>query len=156
MRRLKSLVTGEDGAELIEFAGAATFFLTLIFGVIEFCLVMFGNNFVAMAAQQGTRYAMVRGNDWTSVCATVTSYDCQATTADVQNYILAQPHPGMTLTASNIAVTWLTTDSTGSACTASARGCRVQVTVSYNYVLHIPFITGSEPLSSTSIETIQD
>lgn len=113
MRRVKKRICEEDGAELVEFAAAATIFLTLIFGIIEFSLALYSDNFIAMAAQQGSRYAMVRGADWTSSCASVSSFDCQATTANVQNYILAQPHGGVNLAASNITVTWLTTTATG-------------------------------------------
>jgi Flp pilus assembly pilin Flp len=75
MRSVKSLVCDEDGAEVVEFALAAMIFFTLIFGIIEFCLVIYAGNSVAIAAQQGTRYAMVRGSDWTSSCASVSSYD---------------------------------------------------------------------------------
>jgi len=145
MRRVKSLVCDEDGAELVEFALSATIFFTLIFGIMEFCLVIYADNFVAIAAQQGTRYAMVRGSDWTSSCA-----------ADVQNYELSLAHPGLNLEASNITVTWLTTTAAGSACTKYSQGCQVEVTVSYPFQLNIPFFSTSIPLSSTSIATIQD
>jgi Flp pilus assembly protein TadG len=156
MRRVKSLVCDEDGAELVEFALSATIFFTLIFGIMEFCLVIYADNFVAIAAQQGTRYAMVRGSDWTSPCASVSSYGCKATTADVQNYELSLAHPGLNLVASNITVTWLTTTATGSACTKYSQGCQVEVTVSYPFQLNIPFFSTSLPLSSTSIATIQN
>jgi Flp pilus assembly protein TadG len=156
MRRLKSLIKGEDGTELVEFAIAVTFFLTMIFGVVESCLAMFGSNFVAMAAQEGTRYAMVRGSDWINACTTVTQLSCAATSTNVTNYILAQPHPGMNLTASNITVTWMTTNAAGNTCAQYAQGCQVKVKVSYTYPLQIPFVSASWPLSSTSIETIQD
>jgi Flp pilus assembly protein TadG len=155
MRRVKSLVCDEDGATLVEFALAATIFFTLIFGIIEFCLVIYASNSVAIAAQQGTRYAMVRGSDWTSSCASVSSYDCQATAADVQNYILGQAG-GPNLEASNITVTWLTTTAAGSTCTQYSQGCQVEVKVSYPFQLSIPFFSTSIALSSTSIETIQD
>ena len=157
MRRVKSLVCDEDGAELVEFALSATIFFTLIFGIMEFCLVIYADNFVAIAAQQGTRYAMVRGSDWTSSCATTTSYGCKVTSpTDVQNYVLSLPHPGVNLVASNITVTWLTTTAAGSACTKYSQGCQVEVTVSYPFQLNIPFFSTSIPLSSTSIATIQD
>jgi Flp pilus assembly protein TadG len=156
MRRVKSLVCDEDGAELVEFALAATIFFTLIFGIIEFCLVIYAGNCVAIAAQQGTRYAMVRGSDWTSSCASVSSYGCKATKLDVQNYELGLAHPGLNLTASNITVTWLTTTAAGSTCTQYSQGCQVEVKVSYPFQLNIPFFSTSITLSSTSIETIQD
>ena len=73
MRRLKRLIRDEEAAELVEFALAAGIFFTLIFGIIEFCLAIYAGSFVAFAAQQGTRYAMVRGSDWTGSCASTSS-----------------------------------------------------------------------------------
>jgi Flp pilus assembly protein TadG len=161
MRRLKSLVRDEIASELLEFALASSIFFTMIFGIIEFCLVTYAAGFVAFAAQQGTRYAMVRGSDWTTSCASVTSYACKVTTpANVQNYILSLPHPSINLTASNINVTWPGTTaagaSTGCASDPYGQGCQVKVIVSYTFILHIPFFSTSIPLSSTSIETIQN
>ena len=161
MRRLKSLARDEEASELLEFALASSIFFTLIFSIIEFCLVSYSAGFVAYAAQQGTRYAMVRGSDWTSSCASVSSYGCKVTTpTNVQNYILNLPHPGMNLTASNINVTWPGTTATGATAGCASnpygQGCQVKVIVSYTFVLRIPFFTTSIPLTSTSIETIQN
>lgn len=159
MQRVMSLVCDEDGSQLVEFALAATIFFTLIFGVIEFSLAIYAGNFVAIAAQQGTRYAMVRGGDWTNSCATVSSYSCEATAANVQQYILNQPHPSLNLTANNIAsivtVTW---PGTSTACTANpkAQGCPVEVQISYPFQLNLPYYSPSITITSTSIETIQN
>jgi Flp pilus assembly protein TadG len=156
MRRVKVIACEEEGSEILEFAVAATIFLTLFFGIIEFSLALYTENFIAMAAQQGTRYAMVRGSDWTGTCASVTSYGCQATAANVQNYILSKAPGGVNLTASDITVTWLTATATGSACNQYSQGCQIKVAVSYPFQLHIPFFSPTIQLSSTSIETIQD
>jgi Flp pilus assembly protein TadG len=157
MRRVKSLASDEDGAELVEFALSATILFAMIFGIIQFSLLMFAGNFVAIAAQQGTRYAMVRGSDWTIPCAAVSSYDCEVNTPTmVQNYILSQPHPGLNLKASNITVTWPTTTASGATCVQYSQGCQVEVKVSYPFKLSIPLFSASFPLTSTSIETIQD
>jgi len=156
MRRLKSLVCDEDAAEIVEFALAAMIVFILIFGIIQFSLVMYTSSFVATAAQQGTRYAMVHGSLWSSPCPSASSYSCRASATDVQNYILGLTHPGINLTASNITVTWLTTTATGSTCAQYSQGCQVKVDVSYTYPLNIPFFSAFVPLSSTSIETIQD
>jgi hypothetical protein len=121
---------------------------------------MYAGNFAAFAAEQGTRYAMVRGSDWTSGCASTSSYACKATQGNVQNYVLSLPHPGISLTASNVNVTWPGTTAAGvsPACTADAyaQGCEVKVIVSYTFKLNIPYFSASIPLSSTSMETIQD
>ncbi|MFZ1085194.1 MAG: TadE/TadG family type IV pilus assembly protein [Terracidiphilus sp.] len=161
MRKVKSLIFDEDGAEIMAFALSATVLFMLIFVIIELCLMCYAYNSVALAAQQGTRYAMVRGSDWTSACATTASFGCEATATNVQNYILNQPHPGINLTAAEISVTWPGTpvSGTNAACTANAyaQGCEVKVTVSYPFTWNIPFIKpGSKTLNSTSIETIQD
>jgi Flp pilus assembly protein TadG len=156
MQRLKSLVGNEDAAEIVEFALAATVFLTLLFGIIEFCMVLYAGGFVAYAAQEGTRYWMVRGSDWTTACSTTTIYGCKASASNVQNYILSLPHPGLSLVASDITATALTTTATGGSCVQYSQGCQVQVQVTYTFQLNIPFYSPNIPVSSTSIETIQD
>jgi Flp pilus assembly protein TadG len=156
MRRLKNLFRDEHAAELVEFALAATMFFTLVFGVVEFSLAMYADGFVAFAAQQGTRYAMVRGSDWKTACASVSSYGCKAAASDVQNYVLSLPHPGLTLTAANITPTWLQTTAAGDACVQYSQGCQVEVQVTYSLQMSLPFYSPAISLSSTSIETIQD
>ncbi len=156
MRRVKSLVCDEDASQVVEFAFASMIFFTMIFAMIEFCLAMYASNFVAYAAQQGARYASVRGEDWTSTCATTSSYGCKAITQTaVQNYVIGL---GGLLTASNITANWPLTTSSGSACPNGQyyQGCRVQVTVTYSFPLSIPMVNLSIPFNSTSEETIQD
>jgi Flp pilus assembly protein TadG len=160
MRRCKCLIRDEEGYELVEFAVVACIFFTLFFGIIEFCLALYAGNFAAFAAQQGTRYAMVRGSDWTASCASTNSYGCQATASNVQNYILSLKHPGLNLTASNIAVTWPGTTAAGAnpGCASNpyGQGCQVKVSVSYTFKLGLVKFSTSIPFSSTSIATIQD
>jgi Flp pilus assembly protein TadG len=158
MRRLKSLICDEDGAELAEFAIAATIFFGLFFGVITFCQVIYAGNMVAYAAQQGSRYAMVRGKDWTNPCATINSMACYTPIdgSGVQSFILSLPAPGPNFTASNITVTPLLTNEDGGACAAWTRGCRVTVLVSYPYQFSTMIFSKSISLTSTSTETIQD
>jgi len=160
MRRLKCLVRDEEASELVEFVLAVGIFLTLIFGIIEFCLAIYAGSFVAFAAQQGTRYAMVRGSDWTGSCASVSSYGCNATASNVQNYILSLQPPGLNLKATDIAATWpgTTADgaSAGCATVPNGQGCQVKVNVSYTFNLGIPHFAVGLPFSSTSIETIQN
>jgi Flp pilus assembly protein TadG len=53
----------ERGAALMEFAIAATVFLTALFGVIEFGRLLWTHNALRDAARRGARYAAVRKND---------------------------------------------------------------------------------------------
>lgn len=157
MQRLTSFVCKEGGSELVEFGIAAGIFFAILIGAFELCLAIYAGGFVAYAAQQGTRYAMVRGSDWTTACASASSFGCKASAANVQNYILSLPHPGLNLTANNITFTPLSATATGAACTPYAQGCQVEVKVSYSFSLSIPFFpAASVPLSSSSIETIQN
>ena len=64
MRRLKRLAGDEEAAELVEFAISAWILFMLLFGIIEFCILIYSESVVAYAAQQGARYWMVRGADW--------------------------------------------------------------------------------------------
>jgi len=156
MRSIKNIVCDEDGSELVEFAFSFVILFSLVFAIIQFCLAVYAANFVAFAAQQGSRYAMVRGMDWPTACSSTVTSNCYASASDVQNYVLNLPHL-VHLQAGNITLTPLTTTSTGGACTTSKAGCRVQVKVSYTLPFNMPFFpTASVPLfTSTSIETIQ-
>jgi len=57
MRRINK--TKERGASLVEFSIAATVFLTIMFGVIEFGRALWTHNALADAARKGARYAVV-------------------------------------------------------------------------------------------------
>lgn len=164
----------EDGANLVEMALACTVFFAMLFGIIEFCLVFNCFNFVAEAAREATRYAVIRGSD---SCLPNTSFpncDLNSTTAGaLQTYVQGLGYPfaqSMTVSANWYAPTynesanppaasWSSTacvgatytDASGATLYCNAPGTQVQVTVSYAFPLHIPFWTsGSIPLSSTS------
>ena len=57
MRRINN--NKERGASLVEFSIAATVFLTIMFGVIEFGRALWTHNALADAARKGARYAVV-------------------------------------------------------------------------------------------------
>jgi len=73
---------GERGETLVEFAFAAVVFLTTIFVVIEFGIAVFKYNIISNLAQDGARWASVRG----ATSAAVQN----ATTTDVANYVQAR------------------------------------------------------------------
>jgi Flp pilus assembly protein TadG len=52
---------GERGETLIEFAFASVIFFMLIFGIIQFGIVIWNYNLVSNLAQEGARYAAVHG-----------------------------------------------------------------------------------------------
>ena len=156
MRGLKSLIRDEDGNDMVEFSFAATALMLLIFGIVEFSLFMNAGSFVRVAAKQGTRYWMVRGADWTTTpCNPVSSFDCEATPANVTSYVKSLPHPGLTTANILVTPTPMLVNVAGVPCAAYAQGCQVEVKVTYTFTLST-FWSASIPLTATSIETIQD
>ena len=55
----KQKKNGEEGASLMEFAIAATVFLTVLFAVVEFGRALWVHNALSDAARRGARYAVM-------------------------------------------------------------------------------------------------
>jgi len=55
------LAREEHGAELVEFALAASLLALILFGMLQWMFAMYAYHFTNYAAEQGTRFAMVRG-----------------------------------------------------------------------------------------------
>jgi Flp pilus assembly protein TadG len=59
MKQIKLFESNERGSTLVEFAIAATVFLTAVFGVIEFGRAVWVHNALTDAARRGARYAVL-------------------------------------------------------------------------------------------------
>lgn len=55
------------GATLVEFAFVAVLFVMVMFGILEFCLIVYTYNIVENAAREGARYGVVNVTDSTMV-----------------------------------------------------------------------------------------
>lgn len=166
LRKLKHAIRDERGSELLEFGLAATIFLTTVLCIADLSRAMYVYHFVTYAAQQGARFAVVRGNTWGSSCNTsappnfTIKYQCTASATDVQNFVQSIG----TVNSSNLAVstTWpgTTPDCTSgcSACsTTNAQGCMVKVKVTYSFKFITPFIQPtSVSFYGTSEKVIQE
>src|SRR5579862_6709464 len=95
------LVRGERGQTLVEFAISLVVFMMTIFGTIEFGQAVWHYNMVSDLAQEGARWASVRG---------ATSGTLQATAAQVQTYVQGR--------ALGLSVSVSTTSTSSGACTA--------------------------------------
>ncbi|HEY2468848.1 MAG TPA: TadE/TadG family type IV pilus assembly protein [Terracidiphilus sp.] len=143
---MRRLLRDERGGSLVETALSFLLMLLLMFGVIEGSLAVYSYHFLANAAHEGTRYAIVRGGGWGSACTGYASSGCIASTTDVANYVASRNFPGVNIVAANVCVQYLTATpgSATSACTASTTntnnrpGDIVQVTVNYPFKLSIP------------------
>ena len=148
MPRLFRLAREDRGAELVEFALTVGLLLLVLLGAFQWMLVMYCYHFTTYAAQQGTRFAMVRGNTWSENVATNCStsappnftmkYGCTASSGDIQNYVRSLATPGIDINNVTVNTTnsyvWPGTTLHGAVCSPSTgQGCLVKVTVSYTF-----------------------
>lgn len=151
----------EHGASLVEFAISSGTLFMAAFGIFEFAFAIYTYMFVISAAQQGARYAIVRGAHWGgTACASVNSFECNATSDDIQAYVRSLASPGIDAASVTVTTTWpqLNTDGNSTGCTdvANSPGCEVKIAVSYPFVFPLPFINTSDfTLTGTSEMTIQ-
>lgn len=159
----------EEGATLVETALALTVLFVLLFGIFDFSMGFFTYHYIAEAAREGARWAIVRGADsCTNTPDLSDACPSGATETEIGNYVKSLGYPGVN--ASNMTVkvyTWQYDTSTsswtpcgemsgGTVCNTPADvghvyGDSVQVTVSYKFPLSIPFWgTKTVPVRSTS------
>jgi Flp pilus assembly protein TadG len=90
MRQMqRRMARGERGQALVEFALASVVFLMTIFGTLQFGLMVWHYNMISNLAQEGARWASVRGSTSTIV---------NATSSDVQTFVDSRS-TGITVTA---------------------------------------------------------
>ena len=168
LTRLIRLFREERGSELVEFALTIPILLALFFGIMDFSRVMYCYHYVTYAAQEGARFAIVRGADWPNSCSTsappkfTETYACEAASSDVQNYVSSRMPPLIDPKAVTVTTTWPgTTPNCTSKCTAcspaNSQGCIVHVQVNYAFRFLLPFLPRSTVLgfSGTSEKVIQ-
>ncbi|MEA2259010.1 MAG: hypothetical protein QOJ51_1835 [Acidobacteriaceae bacterium] len=148
---------GESGSTLVETALSLMVFLTFIFGTMEVCLAAYTYHFISEAAREATRYAIVRGASYSTDCSGVSSAICTATggnnTGDIATFVQNLNFPGIDPNKMTVKSTWLT--GAGAACGIThgckAPGNQVQVIITYNFPLSVPFVPlNTWTLTSTS------
>jgi Flp pilus assembly protein TadG len=132
---------GESGSAIVEFAMASVMLFTLIFGIMAICLALYTYNVVSEAAREVGRYAIVRGSKCNSFS------DCpNVTQAQLQTYLQSIKWPGIdpnSLIIPTGGVVWPSGNENP--------GNPVQVTVTYQFPLNIPFVPKRTlSMSSTS------
>ena len=133
---------GEKGNSLIELAVTLPVLFGLIFCFIETCMLFYTYAMISNSARQGARYAMVRG----ASCPSTANPTCEATPAQVRAYVLGLGWPNV---GGGIVTPTVNYDGNESV------GSHVQVTVSYTFVINMPFVpTKAIAMSSTAKTTI--
>lgn len=83
----KQKKNGEEGASLMEFAIAATVFLTVLFAIVEFGRALWVHNALSDAARRGARYAVLhKATDIEDVKKIVVYGDLTETTPLLENF----------------------------------------------------------------------
>jgi len=170
---LQCFAREERGSNLVEFSLVATLLFLLLIGIIDCSLAFYSYHFVSSAAEEATRYAAVRGADWSSTCSTSAppnfslGYDCSASASDIQNYVQSLAPPGIVASSITIDTTssyvWpgTTPDCSTGPCTpcstnSNGQGCFVRVQVSYPFQFTLPLLPQSSlNLTATSEKVIQ-
>lgn len=157
----------ESGAELVEFAFASLILFALMFGIIDFSRAIYSYQFATYAAQEGARFAIVRGAVWKTACSTsappnfTMKYGCTASQTDVQNFVKNLTLPGMDRSKVTATTVWPgATPNCSSGCaactTAASKGCMVKVKVTYQFAFILPFLPRNAlSFSGTSEKVIQ-
>lgn len=150
----KRRLGAENGGTLIETALSISLLLIFIFGVIETSLALYSYHYIADAAREGTRYAMVRGATWGTQCASYSAAGCTASAQNIEDFVTNIGFPG--ISTSNLTVTPQCATAVGGTFTATITSCNaagdvIQVQVQYNFPFNVPFLTGRTiAMSSTS------
>jgi Flp pilus assembly protein TadG len=126
-KRQHRIVRGERGQALVEFAVASVVFLMTVFGTLQFGLMIWNYNMISNLAQEGARWASVRGSS-----STITN----ASSSDVQAFIDTRS-TGITVTSTT------TPDPVG------AQGTIVTVQVQTTFAP----LTGIVPMSTLTLSS---
>jgi Flp pilus assembly protein TadG len=141
---IRARLRGEEGQSLIEAAFSMMVLLMTVLGIMDMAMALYSYDFVADAAREGARYAIVHGSACTG---------CVATSSSIQTYVQNMGLVGIKPSDLTVTATW---PDTGSLCTPSLNPCNnqgnnVKVTVNYVFHLGIPLVPSSTlNLSSTS------
>lgn len=162
----------ERGATLVETALSMLILIGILFAVIQSSMAVYSYHYVANAAHETTRYAIVRGGSWTQTCdGTGTAGSgsgnsmCVASPEDIENYAATRGYPAIAISASDVCVEYYgstslpTTPTSLLSCTGNtgpnAPGNLVQVTITYPYSFVLPGIGSySYNFQSTSLMVI--
>ena len=106
-------LNGQRGETLVEFALGLTLFLATIFGILEFGVAVWQYNMLSDFAQEGARWAMIRGGSNATACTGIGTPPCKASMTDVENYVNSRS------VGLNVQVKTYSADATTKVCTTT-------------------------------------
>lgn len=144
MRGIRTLANrriagGEEGQAAVEFAMGASVLLMALIGMMKMSMAIYTYHFVAEAAREGSRFAMVRGSSCTQISPNLTPCPAAYDGSDTSAYVKSLTYPG--ISAANMTVTSSYAGyPTAIFCPCNNPGNLVTVTVQYAFPLSIPFM----------------
>lgn len=142
---------GEEGSSLVEMALSCLILIPVLFGIIQLTFALYCYHYSADAAREASRFAAVRGANCakflssSAYCSPTDADSAGATSNDVAQFVKQLGYPYSTTATTS--VKWCTKSLTGStswtSCSTTrnnSAGNQVQVTVTYNYPLVVPFL----------------
>jgi Flp pilus assembly protein TadG len=155
---------GEEGSAILETALSIVVLFTFLFGIMETGFALYSYHFIADAAREGARYAIVRGSTaGTTPCAAPGLATCIAQggtdTGDIATYVKTLGFPGINPSYMTVNSAW-SIYAHGTTCPVSppcnSPGNLVRVIVTYNFPLNLPFFPPKTfAMSSTAAMIIQ-
>lgn len=136
VKRLRK-IKDQNGAALVEFAIVLPLLLTLIFGMIEFSIMLYDKAMITNASREGARSGIVY------------SFPTPITTAEMNQKVT--DYLQNNLISLGGASTWST--SISGVCTGSGIPLTVTVTYPYNFLVLPGFIQTLTPITTLSAQT---
>lgn len=170
IRKWRRWLRRESGSALVEFAVTVPLVIFLLFAVLQGMFAMYAYHYTSWAAQQGARFAQVRGGSWSQHTPTPCGesappnftivYNCTAVNTDIEYYVqsLGAMNPSSLTINMTSSYIWpgVTPDNVTTGCTGSQynyKGCLVRVTTNYTFNL-LPLVSGSALTMSATSEKV--
>jgi Flp pilus assembly protein TadG len=149
---------GELGSTLVETAVSILLLVMFLIAIFEVSLAGYTYHIVSELAQEGTRYAMIRGSTAAgsagTACTAPGPPTCVAQSADIQTFVKSFGFPAIDASKMTVTPAW-SAFASGSSCPGTgpcnSPGNAISVTVQYNFPVSVPFVsTNTISMSSTS------
>jgi Flp pilus assembly protein TadG len=161
MKKFPSVLQGERGSSLVEYALVFLLLMTMILGMVDFSHAIYAYHFISNQARDATRYASVRGftcgGDSSCTAANSASGTAGPTSlTDIQDFVKNVPN-GIDPSKLTTTVDWPIQAASPAACTNIALnypGCTVRVEVSYVFNFSSTFVSKTALTLTTTSQAV--
>jgi Flp pilus assembly protein TadG len=129
----RNLIKSQSGTEMVEFAIVAVLLFLLLFGIIDFGILLFDKQVITNASREGARYGIIQGTSRIASGSIATSGTIKYVVGQYCYNNLVNFSGSSNITDLNITVTNLTGGGTRCRDGSTGFGDELQVTVTYPY-----------------------